>query len=101
MVDYLQGVRGSVDYLAGAHRRKALEYVFLLGLDEIDSSQKREEETEAKKQMMFWDVVVLTAIDERQKGFYEFMIKEKQNRREIPRLARFVELFDYQVFFLR
>lgn len=37
-----------------------------------------------EKPKEFWDVVVLTAVDEDQRIAYEFQIKEKLSRRELP-----------------
>lgn len=37
----------------------------------------------------FWDVVVLTAVDEDQRGAYELQITEKVKRKELPSGAHY------------
>jgi fucose-1-phosphate guanylyltransferase len=41
----------------------------------------------------FWDVVVITAIDDAQKEYYEQQIQVKLSRREIPRCTKYCVFF--------
>lgn len=42
----------------------------------------------------FWEVVVITAIDEVQKEYYEHQIEQKKRKKEIPRHVRYLVIPD-------
>ncbi|KAF2070676.1 hypothetical protein CYY_008002 [Polysphondylium violaceum] len=80
------GFEDNIDILnqyKSIHKRKTNDYKLFLN-DNVDNRRKDQ----------FWDTIVITAIDDQQKDYYELVLREKIKVNEIPSFIEYIVISD-------